>query len=188
MRTAIALLVALTPITADAGDIREKVSRADEALSLTQVIDPDKSIFGIPYGITEDDFIKKLGKPMGYIRLTGTETGMLYGRSHLFLFEGGKLSGIRITSRILDWKISKSILRLTPFDRLQWKLNNGITKEMNLAEVKKILGDRLSKEKFGYQWYYTTNNAYVDLGFSHHTNEGDVDEAYIVSAILIRRK
>src|SRR5947207_10389417 len=98
------LLLGLAPFTAD--DIRSKVADGKEERKLTRFIDPDKSIFGMAFGTTEDEFIAMHGKPTGYVRLTGDETAMIYGKSHAFIFEGSKLAGVRIAHTIVDWKLS----------------------------------------------------------------------------------
>ena len=43
------------------------------------------------------------------MRLNGAETAMLYGKSHAFIFESGKLAGLRISANILGWKLSPNI-------------------------------------------------------------------------------
>lgn len=169
-----------------AADIRTNITDGKEAAALLSVIDPDKSVYGIGFGITEDKFIAAHGKPNGYLRLSGNETAMLYGKKHLFIFEEGKLVGVRITDSIMDWKLSQTMTISSAFDGIQWRLSNGIRTEMNLKEVKKILGDKLSTEN--YQRHYVTEKARIELDFSHHTNEGDNDEAYKVHGIYIRAK
>ena len=66
MRT-ITLVTFLTSAstTFGADDIRSKVAEAKEAKKLTTRIDPDNSIYGIPFGTSEDKFIAAHGKPRG---------------------------------------------------------------------------------------------------------------------------
>lgn len=178
-----------------ADDFRSKVMDAPGGKRLSAQIDPDKSIYGIPFGTTEEDFIAKHGKPMGYLRLNGTETAMLYGRSHAFTFESGKLVGIRIRQSILDWKLASNIAVLSPFDG-NWRLSNGIENEMRLTDVKKILGNKLSREDFS-RHYYLTDKARVELDFTYSMDMGDKsdkgdkfdnDDGYRVSGIFVRAK
>jgi hypothetical protein len=166
-------------------DIRSIVEGSSDT-RLVKIIDPDKSIFGIPFGTLEDEFIKKYGKPTGYIVINATDTGMLYGKSHFFFFENKKLSGVKISHNIIDWVISQEILANTPFDRVRWKLDNGIKEGMNRAEVKNILGDKLKLDSRGYQNYYMSEKAKVDLDFSHMVDSGDNDEAYHLFGITVR--
>lgn len=185
MRQFIMLLLSVVSINAMALDIRDLVADSGQS-DIVKEIDPDKMIFGIPLGTTEDEFIKKYGKPTGYIQITKTDTGMLYGKRHFFFFEDKKLSGITVTHNIVDWEISQEILSNTEFDRVRWKLNNGIKEGMNRADVKNILGDRLKKDKHGFKYYYTTDKSKVFLGFSHYVDAGEKDEAYTLYGITVR--
>jgi len=168
-----------------ADDIRSKVTDSNDAKKLTRQIDPDKSIYGIPFGTTEDEFIARNGKPTGYVRLSGAETAMIYGKLHAFIFEGGSLVGIRITHSIVDWKLSNASAP-SPFDGINWQLANGIESEMSLTQVRKILGDKLSTKRYP-QYYYMTEKAQVELDFSHYTSEGEGDDAHRVYGILVKQ-
>lgn len=72
-----------------------------------------------------------------------------------------------------------------PMDGVRWELPNGIRMEMNRAEVKKILGDKLKSERG--QYYYNSDKARVEIDFSQHVTEGEKDEAYKVFGIYIRQ-
>jgi hypothetical protein len=183
----VTLLMTFTSGALAADDVRSKVSAARSEKKLSTRIDPDKSIYGIPFGTTEERFIAAHGKPMGYLRLNGAETAMLYGKSHAFIFESGKLVGVRINHHILDWKLSANLSESSPFDGIMWQLSNGIETEMSLKDVKKILGEKLLKKDF-HQHYYVTDKARIELDFSHYTNKGDSDEAYQVFGIFLRAK
>lgn len=180
------LLIVLAPAWARAGDdVRSKVAGAGKASALSRQIDPDKDIYGIPFGTSEEEFIKAYGKPTGYVRLGDQETAMLYGNSHAFLFEDEKLVGVRITHNVLDWKLSQRG-GLSFRSEQPWRLNNGIRQEMNRREVKSILGEKLRNDT-PYQFYYRTEKARVELDFSHYTQEGDEEEAYRVHGIFVRQ-
>src|SRR6185295_17494075 len=153
--------------------------------SLSNIIDPDKSIYGVQWGSSEDEFIARFGNPTGYIRLNASDTVMLYGKSHAFIFTASKLSGVRISMNVLDWRLSQSIPALTPFDGAGWQLSNGIRREMTLAEVKKILGESLKTERI--QRYFNTDKARVELDFAHYPMEGENDEAYKLNGVYIRQ-
>lgn len=186
MKPFLAILVLTVAASLDVGaqDVRSKVGPTS-GTSLSNIIDPDKSIYGAQWGSSEDEFISRFGNPTGYIRLNGAETAMLYGKSHAFIFTASKLSGVRINMTVLDWKLSQAILTLTPFDGIRWQLSNGIRREMNLADAKKILGESLKTDR--YQRFFNSDKARVEIDFSHYTNEGEKDEAYKVSGIYIRQ-
>ena len=171
--------------TTSAVDIRTFVED-QQTPGITRVIEPDRAIYGIPYGTSEDAFIERFGKPTGYIRITETETGMLYGNKHLFLFDGNKLSGVRITHSILDWQIAQLATLETVFDRIRWKLDSGLSEGSTLAEAKKALGDRLRSDQYGYRRHYETDKGRVDLGFAHRTDLKESDNAYTLHGILVR--
>ena len=144
---AVLVLTIAASLDVGAQDVRSKVGPVS-GTSLSNIIDPDKSVYGVEmWGSSEDEFVSRFGNPTGYIRLNASETVMLYGKSHAFIFTASKLSGLRISMTMLDWKVSQSILTLTPFDGIGWQLLNGIRGEMNLAEVKKILGESLKAER-----------------------------------------
>ena len=189
MKTMTILILAVFSLAwarADDDDVRSKVVGPGKSPALNRQIDPDKDIYGIPFATSEEEFIKAYGKPTGYVRLDGQETAMLFGNSHAFLFENGKLVGVRITYNILDWKLTQGLAQQGLFNEQRWRLNNGIHQEMNRREVKEILGGKLQNDT-PYQFYYRTEKARVDLDFSHYTQSGDDDEAYRVHGILVRQ-
>ncbi|HPA18251.1 MAG TPA: PDZ domain-containing protein [Verrucomicrobiae bacterium] len=181
------LALILLVCDADASDdLRSKVADAQEEKSLSSVLDPDVGIYGIPFGTTEEMFVARYGKPSGYVRLSWDETAMIYGRMHAFLFQKERLSGVRITMTILDWKLSQTMGGSTLFDHARWRLTNGIAKDMDLKEVKKILGDKLSTDL--YRRYYYTERSLVELDFSHYTSQGEGDDAFKVCGITIQKR
>lgn len=169
-----------------AQDIRQKVKSPDEVTLPSRIIDPDEGIFGIPFDTSEDELIERLGKPDGYLRLTGNESCMIYGTDIAFLLEDGRLHGVRITHSIIDWRISRRMPRASIFHGLQWKLSNGIQYETGLHEVKRILGDELAGDSHNRS--YSTDNATVHLNLSHYVGEGDEDGAYKVYGIMVEKR
>jgi len=178
------LLTIAASLNVPAQDVRSKVGRSAET-SLTNVIDPGKSIYGAQWGSSEDEFISKFGNATGYIRLNASDTVMLYGREHAFTFKDSKLSGVRINNPVFDGKLAQARITRTPFDEIKWQLSNGINQGMNLANIKKVLGDSLIKSD-PYHFYFNTGRARVELDFSHYPREGEGDESYKVSGIYVR--
>lgn len=177
------LILTSLAISADAQDIRSKVAAPPGVVKASEIIDPDSSIYGIPFGTTEDQFIAQFGNPMGYVRLPDGMTGMVYGKTHCFLFAGGQLAGLRVTHSVFDWKLIESVAPSSMFDQVRWRLSNGITKNMTLVEVKEVLGDQLSTQK--YRRSFVTQRSKVDLDFSHSVSEGENDESYKLFGLLI---
>ena len=168
-----------------AADVRDRVTSPAVDVAGEERIIPDTGIYGMPYGASEDAFIAKFGKPTGYFRITDAESGMLYGKSHVFFVTNGGLSGVRVTQDVLDWRIANAMPKSTTFDLRAWQLDNGIRDGMNLVEVKRILGDRLSEDR--YHKFYTTDRARVDLDFMRtQGKEGDEDAR--VYGVLVKLK
>ena len=186
MKPILAILVLTVAVSLDVGaqDVRSRVG-PPVGTSVSNIIDPDKSIYGVQWGSSEDDFISRVGSPTGYVRLNGSDTAMLYGKSHAFIFTASKLSGLRISMTMLDWKLSQALLTLTAFDGIRWQLSNGLRAEMNLAEVKKILGERLKTDRF--QCFFNSDKVRVELDFYRLSTEGEKDEAYRLSGVYIRQ-
>jgi TonB family protein len=186
MKPFLTILVLTVSVSLDvrAQDVRSKVGPTSET-SFTNIIDPDRSLYGAQWGISEDEFISRFGNPTGYIRLNGADTAMLYGKNHAFIFTASKMSGVRISSTVLDWKLTQALLTPTPLDGIKWQLSNGIRLEMNLAEVKKLLGDNLKTDR--YQRYFNSDKARIEIDFYRLSSEGEKDEAYKLSGIYIRQ-
>jgi hypothetical protein len=79
MKPILAVLVLTLAASLDvvAQDVRSKVAPSS-GTSFTNIIDPDKSIYGAQWDTSEDEFISRFGNPTGYIRLNVAETAMLY--------------------------------------------------------------------------------------------------------------
>jgi hypothetical protein len=180
-------LITIIPFTSYAFDIREMVGSLSSTGETSEIV-PDVSIYGTPYGTTEDEFIKQHGKPTGYIALSSNDSGMIYGKKHIFLFKNKKLNGVKISFNILDWQIANQIKSRTKFDNYNWILDNKIEEETNLAKVKKILGSKLQTDEHGYKKFYETDKSIVTINFSHRVDQGENDKAYNVHGILIQEK
>jgi TonB family protein len=187
MKLILAILVFTVSVSLDVGaqDVRSKVG-PPSAPAGTNIIDPEKSVYGAQWGCSEDEFVGKFGNPTGYIRLSDSEMVMIYGKEQAFIFTSAKLSGVRITYSVFDGKLSLAQQTRTPFDAIQWQLSNGVRKDMNLAEVKKILGDSL-KSLRSQTYYYISNKTRIEIDFAHFPQEGDKDEAYRIHGLYIRQ-
>src|SRR5438309_2949078 len=127
MKLILGILVLTFSVSLDVGaqDVRSKVGPSSTP-SGTNIIDPEKSVYGALWGCTEDEFISKFGHPTGYIRLNDSETVMIYGKEQAFIFTSAKLSGVRITYSVFDGKLSQAQQTRTPFDAINWQLSNGV--------------------------------------------------------------
>jgi len=168
-----------------AEDIRSKVARLSAPSWHAYQIDPDESFYGVPFGASEEDFMKIHGKPDGYIRLGAGRAAMIYGRVQAVVFENGKLVGIRISNQIVDWKLANEGQGWSASDNPDWRLNNGIIMGMSRKEVRKLLGDRLLEDEL-HNDYYLTTKARVELDFAQFSGRGTGDEAYELIGIYVR--
>jgi hypothetical protein len=180
------LAILLLASTAMAQDARSQVNNAAQAKNLTSRIEPDANVFGIPFGIKEDEFIAAYGKPTGYVRLNSDETIMIYGKSHGFVFDEGKLVGVRISFSIVDWKLTNTSNTPTVFDGIKWRLNNGLAAEASLKEAKRIVGSNLVVKAA--QYSYATIKARVELDFAQLPGEGEGDELLKLIGVYVRLK
>lgn len=147
-----------------ADDVRSRVAAVDPSNGTTIV--PDVSIYGIPFGASEEQVIARFGKPNGYIQLLNKKSAMLYGKQHFFLFTNKALSGLRISTTLLDWKVAKQSVPHQVLDAQPWNLDNGIHDEMLLSEIKAILGQKLQHGDHESSYFYRVGKTRVTLDIS----------------------
>jgi hypothetical protein len=182
-------------------DNTKKKGLSEPRSMLLPVIDPDKSLFGIPYGTGEDEFIARFGRPVECRILEKTGKEMMYGKKYVFLFEKTKLVGMYTVSH--GHEVYQNVPTHDSFDNLDWKLSNGIAQNMNLAEVKKILenegltvvssksadnGQKELTDEKGLKISFFTTNARVEINLIQKAERKKTDEDYIVSKILVHLK
>lgn len=134
------------------------------------VIDPDRGLPGLAFGIPEASFIRELGPPDAMLRLPDEETWMLYGRGIAFLFQSGRFEGVRLMGAVPDQAPA-------------WSLDKGIVPGMNPEEIRFILGDRLVARSH-YQHEYRTARATVRLLFSESDAPGG-DRCRLSGAVIL---
>jgi len=126
--------------------------------SKDRTIEPGKSIFGCPIGATEEEVIKKLGKPTGKLTPDEQRIYLLYEKNNFLEFLCGKLIGVSISREISHGQpISE--------DDGNGMLSNGIKLGMNLAEIKKILGEKFKKHGNFSTFYYEEEGSMISLNF-----------------------
>lgn len=184
--TIICSLLYVIPLSAQ--DIRDKVSKGTPKANSPLLITPGKTILGFAIGTTEEDVIKKLGKPTAYMRLDPINTAFIHESNTAFIFTNGKLTGVRISYSLIDHHLSSEFSGAMGHRQPKWKLNNGIKYEMSLVAVKKILGDKLvesSHPSSKHHQKYREGNSVIHLYFSHYTSDGDTDTAYKIHGIMV---
>src|SRR5206468_8539530 len=69
----------------------------DAKSGFTNIIDVATGIYGTAFGTSEEKFITMHGEPTGRLRLSAQDSALIYGKDHAFLFQNGKLLGVRVT-------------------------------------------------------------------------------------------
>lgn len=170
---------------ASADDIRDKVQPTTDPSAVEMVIDTEGSVFGVPFGTSEDGVVQKFGKPAGYLRLDDHRTALLYGQSYLLLCYDGSFDGVRISRPAIDWELSRWLVESAPFLTEGWRMSNGLRPEMTLKTAKEIVKAKPADRQ--YQLNFSTDACNIQLSFSHYTNEGEGDDAYKIAGVLMAR-
>lgn len=171
-------------------DLRSKVSDSVNRAPSNSIIDLDKSIFGMPMGASEDEVFERNGAPMGYLRIKGDETAMIYGKTRGYLFKSGKLEGILVANTLTDPDLADSMGQsdsLTQHD--DWELTNGLKSKMTLEDARKVLGDNLSPmdSRVRHRQQFMSQQSHVKLFFAFRPGNPLEDEsAYTLYKMLIR--
>jgi hypothetical protein len=166
-------------------DIRAIVQENKKVTASSSEIDVGKHIFGHAYGVSENDFIAAEGKPDGYINLSGGKTVMIYGKDVGFVFQNKKLIGVRITSSIMDWVIANEIKSKSRFDGINWRVKQGVFKDMSKEDLVKNLGDTLKGE--AYEKFLQIGDDRLVIRFSSSRMDGG-DPKFTVHGIYLTRE
>lgn len=143
-------------------------------------IEPGKSFFGCPISATEEEVIKKLGKPTGKLTPNKQRSSLLYGQNCMLEFWSGKLIGVSISRERSHGKLESE-------EDGDWTLSNDIRLGMNLAEIKKILGEKITDSSNFYNVSYEDEGSMVLLRFSRKGSTDTKDlEAYELNRINIK--
>jgi hypothetical protein len=143
-------------------------------------IDPDSSVYGLPFGATIDSLVARFGRPNGVVRIDDIRTGYIYGHTHLFVMKSGALREVYLGLQVLDWTIAKKMEQHPFFDNGDWTVKPGIRANMRFEEVATLLGNRIGSPD--YEKSFTTNQALVRLRFS----SADNGKTFTLSSVMIR--
>jgi hypothetical protein len=183
--------VALMPEVCNCDGIRDKVAKGEPQKESRVLVDPNDTLLGFPIGTTEDELVVKLGEPGAYVRLDQSNTAAIYENTYAYIFNEGKLEGIRISSTLIDHVLSSEFSEKRFYVQQRWQLDNGIKPEMSLPAVREILGKRMKSATdydSKHRQYYEDGDSVVYLFFSHWVDRGEADTAYSVNGILVKKK
>jgi hypothetical protein len=150
---------------------------------IAPVIDPDHSVYGVPFGATEKQLTEELGAPSGVIQLSSTRRALIYGNKNAFIFRKGVLRGLVISQYTLDHRVSQGMEPHPVVDSMVWSLVPGIKEGMTYAQVAKLLGRPSSNGD--YLLTYETETARVELQFAGRQGfRGDPDSFTLVGLAI----
>jgi len=137
---------------------------------LDRTIDPDGLVYGLKFGATEKQVLDALGVPNGVIAISDTRKALLYGKTHLLVFRGGKFRELRIGEHVINWEVAQQMDGNPFFDRGDWVVKPGIRNGMSFEEVQKVVGRPGAVPD--YKFIYDTKETSVSLSFSSSTQPG----------------
>jgi len=150
----------------------------------SSLIEVGKSIFGHPYGTTEEKFMELEGKPDGYLSLSEGQTVLIYGKNTGFIFENSKLMGVRLTTAIIDWEFGKKLKRKCRFDDIKWHTSKGLRENMSEKDTRKIFGDQLVNAD--YDHFVKIGKDILEIDFHTRMMEGKEAGKFVGGIFLTR--
>ena len=102
-------------------------------------IDPDESVYGVPFGSSVDEVQAEFGAPRGAIIISPAKRALIYGRSHLFVFVQDKLRELVVDAHVVHWLVANEIDTHPFFDGDGWSLGPGLRNRMTFTEVLEAL-------------------------------------------------
>ena len=150
---------------------------------LDRTIDPDGLVYGLKFGATEKQVLDALGVPNGVIAISDTRKALLYGKSHLFIFRGGKFRELRIGEHVINWEVARQMDGNPFFDRGDWVVKPGIRNGMSCEEVQKVLNRPGAAPD--YKFSDDTKETSVSLSFSSYAPAGRPVEYRLIGLSII---
>lgn len=169
-------------LATDAIDLQPRYDPARYS-KLDRTIDPDGLVYGLKFGATEKQVLDALGVPNGLIAISDTRKALLYGKSHLFIFRGGKFRELRIGEHVINWELARQMDGNPFFDRGDWVVKPGIRNGMSFEEVQKVLNRPGAAPD--YKFSYDTKEASVSLSFSSYTQPGRPAEYRLIGLSIM---
>ena len=159
----------------------------------TNELDPNKHVYGIPFGSQISAFKEMFGEPNGQFRFGSKSAGLLYGSNHIFYFQEKKFVGILIAHSLIFNQSLRRQLEAHKLDYEGWYLSNGVKLGSPLSFVKEKVSGFWNGDTNTY--YFETTSAFVWLYFSFSV-EGTVfdlerqvsDDSFKVTGIKIELK
>ncbi len=133
----------------------------------SRIINPDASVYGVPFGTSSKEMVVAFGQPSGIIMINDFKKALMYGSSHLFIFKRDKFRELLISDHIFPWDFTSQMDAHPFFDGKRWELKQGITAEMDFKSVSKKIGQPNAKPNYSLK--FEGERSSNELKFSHWT-------------------
>lgn len=152
----------------------------------SRLVDPDASVFGVPFGATEAEVVEAFGPPTGIYLLSEAKKLLFYGVDVGLIFRKGRLAECILASHgLIDWNLMKQVEKHPFFDARRWQLSGGLSAGASFDDVAKRLGKDLGEPRNSAS--YTTAHAAVDLQFYSRTEKkGEKPSSFGLATVIIR--
>jgi hypothetical protein len=107
----------------------------DRFTNRPKVIKPGLMVYGVPWTATIEEFKTAFGPPTGVFAIRSDAVALIYGRTHVLLFEKGELREVSIDGRLFNYVLEPHILPHVFFDARDLTIAPGIKLGMSPAEI-----------------------------------------------------
>lgn len=103
--------------------------------SRPRVIVPGLMIYGVPWTASIEEFKTAFGAPTGIFSIRTDAVALVYGKTHVLLFEAGELREVSIDLRLLNYALEAHVLPHPFFDARDLSIAPGIKLGMSPHEI-----------------------------------------------------
>lgn len=144
-RLSLLLFLCTIPVAAQDRSLQPNADIAfDQFSKRDKVITPGLMVYGVPWTASIDDFKREFGPPTGMFSVRNDAVALIYGRSHVFLFEKGELREVSIDRRLFNYVLEPHVLPHPFFDAQDSVIAPGLKLGMTPAEIMKLLPGKFS--------------------------------------------
>lgn len=128
-------------------------------------IDPDSSVYGVPFDSTEEQVRAAFGAPRGVIIVSDNYKIYIYGKAHFLVFRKGKFVELNLDRHsFLRYEVARRMERHPFFDSDRLEVGPGLRFGMTFDKVVKAL--KRSDLEPDYQITVDGENSTMTLSFS----------------------
>jgi len=141
------------------------------------------SIFGVKPFSTVPEVVAILGKPSGAIRIDEFRTGLIYGRSCMFVFRKGRFQQFCKSDSLISPSISLKLEEHPLFDRSNWVLTANGKEINNRMKYEEIVPDSTTP---GRPHTISADNFSIELNFSSRSTSPSGPRMYTLYTVDIK--